>query len=124
MMAGSLKYFVYTYDSGDDYAIKRDESNLEAVNGAIQDFPTGAAPTRLELPRNITPRYATYVSPDGNVRRNIVCLTQSIYNGLETGAPTIVDDTSGLTLELKTKIGERIRLPFGADTGLIDGDNT
>lgn len=122
-MAGSIKYFVYTSDSADDWALKRDESNVEAVNGAVQDFPA-VPPTQFELPRNITPRYATYVSQDGTVRRNVVCLTPAIYNGIETGAPTIVDQTSGLTLSLKGKVGERIRLPFGVDTGLTDGDNT
>jgi hypothetical protein len=123
-MAGSLKFFVYTSDAGPQYALKRDESNVEAVNGAVGDYPDSGSTVDLELPRNIKPRYATYVSTDGTVRRNIVVLTPALYAGLAGTTPTIVDDTSGLTLTLKTQVGEQRTLPFGADTGLIDGDAT
>ena len=56
-MAGSIKWFVYTTDSGQDFALKADESNLEAVNGSVQDMP-GTATTTFALPRNVKPRKA------------------------------------------------------------------
>ena len=122
-MAGSIKWFVYTCDDGSDFALKADESNVEAVNGSTQDFP-GTPPTKYALPRNVKPRRAYYTSADGTVTRGIVCLTTSIYNGVDAAQPTITDAVSGLTLSLKRKKGEEISLPFGADTGLQDGDAT
>lgn len=118
-MAGSMKWFVYTTDAGQTYAIYRDESNLELVNTG-GDYGTGSTETDA-LPRNITPRYARYRSTDGTVSRNIVALTTAAL----TAAPaTITDAVSGLTLNLQGRNGERKRLPIAADTGLTDSDAT
>lgn len=123
-MAGSIKYFVYTDDRGNDWALKRDESNLEQLNAGTQDFPNTGSGVTDELPRNITPRYCRYVSDDGFVARNIVALTPTIFAGAAANKPTVADAVSGLTLTLKSQFGEQRRLPFGADTGLTDGDAT
>lgn len=120
-MAGSIKWFTYTADDGSDFAIKLDESNTEAVNGSTQDMPATIT-TKFALPRNVKPRRAFYTSTDGTITRGIVCLTVSIYNGVDAGQPTITDAVSGQTLTLKRKKGEEISLPFGADTGINDGD--
>lgn len=123
-MAGSIKYFVYTDDRGNDWALKRDESNLEQLNAGTQDYPNTGSTITDELPRNITPRYVRYVSDDGNVARNIIALTPTIFAGAATNKPTISDAVSGLTLSIKSQKGEQRRLPFGPDTGLQDGDAT
>lgn len=123
-MAGSLKYFVYTTDEGDDFGLKADESNTEAVNGAVQDFPAGAPPTLYTLPRNVQPRYLTYRSVDGTVTRKIYALTAAIFAGAEGAVASYADPVSGLTLNLTRKTGEVISYPFGADTGITDGDAT
>lgn len=122
-MAGSLKWFLYTADSGTQYAVYRDESNLEAVNGAVGDYPDTGGTVTAGLPNNLKPRYASYVSATNTVRRNVICLTAAIFNALAPGA-TITDQTSGLTLTLVSKTGEKSRLPRGQDTGLTDGDAT
>lgn len=122
-MAGSVKWFVYTTDSGDDFAAKLDESNTEEVNGGTQDFPA-VPPTQYALPRNVEPRKAIYRSADGTVTRAIVCLTSAIFAGVDTGKPSFEDPVSGLTVFLRRKVGEVVSLPFGVDTGLIDGDAT
>lgn len=122
-MVGSIKFFVYTTDGGDDFAIKLDESNTEAVNGGTQDFPA-VAPTRYALPRNVKPRTLIYSNTDRTVTRRVVALTQAIYANAVTAVPTIADASSGQTLSLFRQVGEEVSLPFGADTGLTDGDDT
>ena len=121
-MVGSMKWFVYTTDAGDDFGIFRDESNVEAVNGGTQDYPNAGAIV-YAVPNNLKPRLVTYESNDGSVRRDIVALTQTIYNGIAAGA-TMTDQATGLTLTFVRKKGEVVRIPRGIDTGITDGDNT
>lgn len=121
-MAGSLKWFVYTTDAGDDFAIYRDESNLEAVNAGTQDY-VAATPVTYALPNNVKPRTLTYANQAGTVRRNIIALTPTIFNGVARGS-TITDAVSGQTLSFVRKNGENVRIPFAFDTGLTDGDDT
>lgn len=122
-MAGSIKWFIYTTDDGDDFGIKLDESNTEDLNGGVQDFPN-TPPTQLALPRNIKPRHVIYRNIDGTITRKVVALTPAIYSGAEANNPTMVDQVSGQTLSIRRKIGEVVSLPFGQDTGLQDGDPT
>lgn len=121
-MAGSLKWFLYTTDAGAQFAIFRDESNLEAVNAAAGDY-TATDTVVNAVPRNIRLRYLTFENTDGTIRRNIPALTLAIYNAA-TPATTITDQVSGDTLNLVRKVGEVIRLPKAADTGITDGDAT
>lgn len=120
-MVGSKKYFEYTADTGSKYAIQLDESNTEALNGSDGDYSdSGTSPT-ISVPRNIRPRYAEYVSADGNTTRRCYALSLAALNA---APPTIVDAVSGLTLSLRRKRGERVRVPYGSDTGQQDGDAT
>jgi hypothetical protein len=121
-MAGSLKWFVYTTNSGDDFALYRDESNLEAVNAGTQDY-VDATTVQYALPRNVYPRYLRFRSADGLVSRNIVALTSTIYDAVAANS-SITDAVSGKTLILSEKVGERIRYPKAVDTGLTDSDAT
>lgn len=121
-MAGSNKWFVYTCDDGETFALYRDESNMEAVNGATGDY-TGASTITYALPRNVRPRSIVYGNSAGTIRRTIPALTSTIYTGIAANA-TMTDDTSGETLTVIRKIGEVVSLPKAADTGLTDGDAT
>ena len=125
-MAGSIKWFVYTTDAGDDYAIKLDESNTEAVNGSTQDFVAGLS-LKDALPRNIKPRVIFYTNTARTRRIKCVALTQTIYNGaISGGVMSIPDSIAGgaATLGLIGAKGEQIQLPVPFDTGLDDGDAT
>jgi len=122
-MAGSLKYFVYTTDLGNDFAIKLDESNTEAVNAGTQDYPDTGVSIQYEVPRNVTPRTLVFRSLDNRITRKVVALTQTIFAAVGGGS-NFVDPVSGVTVYLTLKEGERLTIPKGQDTGLNDGDAT
>jgi hypothetical protein len=123
-MAGSIKYFVYTDDRGQDFAIRLDESNTEAVNGATQDFVEGLALLN-GVPRNVKVREVFYSNADGTRIIRCVPLTQTIYNGVVSGnITTIADPIDEGTLSFVRANGEQLRIPYAKDTGLDDGDAT
>lgn len=128
-MAGSRKWFVYTSDTGDSYAIQLDESNTEAVMaGATSDEDyTDTTTVSVAVPRNIDPRRVFY---SNNARtRTISCVvpTAAQYADIVggTAVQTITDPIEGTgNLFLVRAQGEKVTLPFAADTGLTDGDDT
>lgn len=124
-MAGSKKYFVYTTDAGEDFALLADESNTEAVNGGTQDYADGVS-IIYTLPRNVRPRYLVYGNVAGTRKIRCYALTPTIFSGAPAAVPTIDDPiTDGATLNLVAVEPERIkRLPIALDTGLDDGDAT
>lgn len=125
-MAGSIKWFVYTDDSDNEYAIKLDESNTEAVNGTDDDY-TPTSTTQAGLPRNLKPREAFYANAARTRTIRCIPLTSGAYVGLVNGnIPTIPDpiDSGGPALALVRLNGERRTIPFAADSGQTDGDAT
>lgn len=120
-MAGSRKWFKYTTDSGQVFAVNMDESNGEAVSNP--DFgTTDTGVVTFALPRNVQPRTATYRSFDGRESANvIVCSnTATIAN-----IPEQITLSSGTTANLSQFVGEVFRpIPIAVDTGLNDGDIT
>jgi len=122
-MAGSIKYFEYTLDNGDIFALAADESNVEAIMGESGDYDADST-TQYHLPANITPRYGVYSNPAKTRNIRIPVLNTTVYNALEDDAPTITDPIAGTgTLTLTRKTPEIIRLlPIAEDTGLTDGD--
>lgn len=117
-MAGSLRGFPYTADDGSSWALLRDESNMEAVNGGGNPL---TAAQKYKAPSNLRVRSATFANVAGTIRRKIPVLTPAIFSGL-TPADTITDQVSGDTLQLRFTEGERVSLlPLG-DTALNDGD--
>lgn len=124
-MAGSNKWFVYTTDDGTDFAIKQDESNTEAVNGATQDY-VAAVSIKYSLPSNVSPRRAYYRSTDGKRTISCVALTQTIYSGIPANVSSITDPISPPAVLSLIRIRPEVirNLPFAGDTGLDDGDDT
>jgi hypothetical protein len=123
-MAGSIKWFEYTTDSGATFAISMDESNGEAVGNA--DY-TEASTVTFKLPSNVKKRYARYSSDDGNHVR-VIPIGSNTAN-VNTVPATIeaqaVGIAAGVTCKLRQFVGEIINLiPTAADTGLNDGDLT
>lgn len=122
-MAGSKKYFVYTANNGQEFALLADESNTEALNAGTQDYADGVS-ILYELPRNLRPRYAEYANATKTRKVRCYALTAAIFTGAATGVPTITDPIAGTgTLSLVKLEPERLkRLPIALDTGLTDGD--
>jgi hypothetical protein len=125
-MAGSRKWFVYSDDTGVDYAINLDESNTEAINGTDGDF-TDTSAVVAAVPRNIKTRALYYANADRTRVIKCTALTLGAYAAVVSGtnAQTITDPIAGTgNLVLIRAEGERRRIPFAADTGLNDGDAT
>lgn len=117
-MAGSLRGFPYTADDGTTWALLRDESNVESVNGAGNPLTVDQ---KYKAPSNLRVRSATYQNTAGTIRRKVPVLTPAIFGSL-TPASTLVDQVSGETLQLRFTEGERVSLLPLTDTGLDDGD--
>jgi hypothetical protein len=120
-MAGSLKHFKYTTDSGDTFAVLMDESNGEAMSNA--DFGGGDEGVIVYfLPRNVKPRTATYRTIAGSESATII-VTSSAANA--SSVPSTITLASGSTANLTQFVGEVLRpVPTSVDTGLNDGDAT
>lgn len=121
-MSGSIKWFEYTTDSGEIFAIELDESNTEAINGSDGDYVDGSLQI-FARPSNLTPRSLYYSNDDKTRTIRCVALTPAAYTDAFTNIKTItdpIDDTE--TLRLVRQRPEVIRLPYPQDTGLTDGD--
>jgi hypothetical protein len=120
-MAGSLKHFKYTCDNGDVFAVLMDESNGEEVGNA--DFgPTDAGVITYFLPRNVTPRKATYRTTAGTESATIIVTSNT---ATVSSLPSTITLFSGSQAALTQFVGEVVRpVPTDVDTGLNDGDAT
>lgn len=128
-MTGSKRWFLYTTDGGEDFAIQADESNTELVNpigasGAV--IPAGTLP----LPKGVNARYVSLEDPTGSIRRIAYILTPTTYNTLTVNSPfTLTADGNfgvGADVPVLVKLKQpeiARRQPFQGDTALIDGDN-
>lgn len=123
-MAGSIRWFRYTDDSGTPYAILRDESNTEIVNSGAD---VALSVPAVEIPKNLVPRTVRIAEPGGKISREITVLSVTRFNQLNGTVPIVLgegDIDSGVTMTVKSKTGESFsRFPFSNDTGKDDGDN-
>lgn len=123
-MAGSLKWFKYTTSGGDNYGIKMDESNGEAVgNTDVVDADLPLA----ELPKGIKPRYVLYRSADGLTTRKIPVTANNVDltdlpATITVASPIVGGD--GITLNRQSFVGEVQRPVISVDTAQTDGDAT
>jgi hypothetical protein len=115
-MSGSIRNFRYVADDGSLFAIKLDESNTEAINGASAT----AIPPQYGIPKNLKPRYGLFISSDRLSQRKAYFLTQADFAAASNVTAIIAD---GVEHNLSYKVGERQSLYRNVDTGKIDGDN-
>lgn len=121
-MVGSKKWFKYTTDKGDEFAIFLDESVTEDANGTGKDY-TNTDTQQYAVPSNVVPRRAYYSNSDGTRTIRATILLVADYNALDP-SDTIVDPIGTGNLNLVRKTPEKIRLPKGVDTGQTDADAT
>jgi hypothetical protein len=122
-MAGSLKWFEYTTDSGDSFGLYMDESNGEAVGNT--DFaPLESDDVIYAIPRNVQPRSALYRSIDGKVSRRIAVTDPAATIATLPNAITVaaIDGNPAYQLNLQSFRGEEIKRITGFDSGQDDGD--
>lgn len=118
-MAGSRRWFTYTDETNQAWAIERDETLTEAVNGEA----TLPEPGSDTLPRAIQPRYLRYNSATGTRSKSVVLLDNTAAALLAAPPIISVNDGDGLiSLYLTSYQGERRRITTSTDTGLDDGD--
>ena len=119
-MAGSLRTFAYTSDSGLVFLYTGDESNNEAVNGATSAPTEAQLAAQTGIPRNMRPRTLRYSSGTTTRVLKVVAATSAIFNAPPATIPDGVAGTG--TLALSGRTGEKVRLFKGIDSGLTDGD--
>lgn len=124
-MSGSLKYFKYTTNSGDDFAILMDESNGELVGNTDFGLADDAALV-YTLPRNVKPRTALYRSTDGVVSRRIPITSPTATIASLPGTFQVLasDGNPQRTMQLQSFRGEEVKRLFSVDTSQDDGDLT
>ena len=127
-MAGSLKWFIYTTDTGNPFGHFMDEDWGELMgNTDVASDPSGL----YGIPINLEPRYALYRSSSGARQLKVVVgdnaansdsLPQTIT--LDGGEGEVSETATDNTFYLSSLIGERYRPVIALDTGLTDGDIT
>lgn len=114
-MAGSIKWMVYTSDTGALYAVKHDESNGDLTG--FLDFG-GATGASNVIPKGFRMRGVNLISQDGKSRRRLEVgdPTNDLFTG-ESGVITL----NGINYQVTSTYGEKAVRPFALDTGLDDG---
>jgi len=122
-MAGSKDTFLYTSDTGAQYAIEGDEGNIEAIMGAAVVRPANGAP---KVARTSDLRHAVYRHAATGATRKVPVLTQAALAALPVAVDFFLNSTgiggSAVSFVLTNIIGEAISRYSGGDTGLTDGD--
>lgn len=122
MAKGSRKWFKYTTDDGDIFAMQCDEANQEALSGNSADY-TGLDTTKYAVPSNVVKRMAYYGRGAATV--SIVVPTLAGYNTLGPGSTVTIPVEGSATDAAYVFIRKRpetISYPRPDDTGLNDGD--
>lgn len=121
-MAGSLKYFVYTDDDGNDYGVQLDEDTGSLAALGFTSY-TGTPPLD-KLPKGAKMRYVNTVQTTGvgaGFRyRPFPCGT-SEATAFGGEATTFV--RGGITYAVTSTVGERFRKPTAVNTGLVGNSN-
>lgn len=122
-VTGSNRAFLYSADGGGSFAIRGDESNIEAVNGAAAIAPLAGSAFTFPADRC---RFARYVNTATQAVRVVIVVSQAALAVL----PAVLNfwvQTSGsagtnLPFALVTTRGERLSRYAGGDSGFNDGD--
>lgn len=124
-MAGSLRPFLYSSDDGEQYKIKRDESNTETVNAA-SDQEDGVPPAGTSsLPDGYETRYALlYQVSDPRIKRKVTILSQEVFASLDGGTDysLAVVGSTPQNFRISSLIGEKREGLTNIDTSQNDGD--
>lgn len=125
-MAGSKRKFLYTSDDGNQYAIDRDESNVETLNASSEQedgIPPAGTPS---LPQGYETRQALlYQVSDPRIKRSVTILSQDVFGSLDasTNFSLQVVGATNQNFRISSLIGERRTGLTRIDTAQNDGDS-
>jgi hypothetical protein len=118
-MAGSLRWFNYTSDAGQNFAVFLDESNSKGVGTPGGSLFPAAFTLAPQLAAGVKKRYLNcFLATDPTQRRRFYVGTLAAYNALQDGGTILA---GGLTWNVSSAQGERRRSPYVGDTGQTDG---
>lgn len=115
-MSGSIKWQVYTDDTGEDYAVKLDESN-----GAALGFGDYTGQNIGVLPRGFKMRGVNAINQEDGRRRFFPVGTQDTQVYAVRGTVLTLDSVQWA---VTSRRGEKAPIPFAFDTELDDGTAT
>lgn len=121
-MAGSKQVFIYENDFGVKYLVSLDEGNAKAAGFPL---PTSADLNLPVLPKYLKMRYLNVSSSTGVKRRIFIPdVAADLWNGTEREItlPVFTDANTakGVVFGSTSRIGEKERYLFAADTGQTD----
>jgi hypothetical protein len=121
IMAGSIKWMLYTLDSGNTVPVKCDESNGEACG--FDDY-TGAAPTAgvIEGKALRKMRYITVYEQSDPDHKGTFWVGKPDSGLMQGVTQTVTID--GVVWVVSGSVGEKKTFPTAVDTGETDGDIT
>lgn len=118
---GSRRWFGYTADNGDNFAVELDESTYESSNLAMPAVTAGAIPinARAERPLAMRRVLCLRVLNDETLRASFYVGTRDGYDTLlASGVLTV----GGTAWQIKRGIGEQREFVPTTDTAQLDGD--
>lgn len=122
-MAGSLRNFKYTANSGLQFALNLDESNTLLVNGSLATADLNPTPDLLVLPVATRCRRIPYRSLDGQYSIVAVALTKEVLTSapasitLQIAPSSPTDAATSVTLVRGVDRPERFPRAKTGDTG-------
>lgn len=118
---GSRRWFGYTADNGDDFAVELDESVYESVNLGMPGVASGAIPLFATSGRPIAMRKVncSRVLNNTTLRASFFIGTRAAYDTLLASGVLTVDGTSW---NIKRGVGEQREFVPPTDTAALDGD--
>jgi hypothetical protein len=118
---GSRRWFGYTADNGDNFAVELDESIYESVNLAFPGVAAGAIPIVASSDRPISMRRVTCsrVVNDETLRASFYVGTRDGYDTLLASGVLTVDGTAW---NIQRAFGETRQYIPPTDTAQLDGD--
>ena len=130
-MAGSLRTFVYTSDSGEEFVVRLDESTYEDTELGFKSTAAAASPPVIVNGTPIKMRYVNcYRQEDGTTVRRRFWVgdpTMVIYRDGGKFTPTSTTSTGdavegGAAWFVSSSVGEKRKRIGLADTGQTEGD--
>lgn len=121
-MAGSLRWFGYEDDAGNNFAVQLDESTYESANLGFGAVAAGAIPISItcKIPIEARKVNVSRVVNDQTIRACFYVGTPAALATIINSLPQITVD--GVAWNVQSTVGEVHRIIPPTDTEQLDGD--